>query len=210
VKDPASRLLAMSRVPLVQRSDMRGSLANLPPGAARRAVEALCYRLPPKEGVLATTLFLDAQLALVDDMLLYFDRMSMIHSLEVRVPFLDHKVVEYCATIPSQFKVDRSVTKRVLKEAARGLLPEEVIHRKKVGFFRDATTAWFEAQADSAVKEVLLDPGAQYQAFISRSAVEKRLAPSRRSGSEDLSRQLITLLMLELWLSRLASRGAPS
>jgi len=136
--------------------------------------------------------------------------MSMIHSLEVRVPFLDHKVVEYCATIPSQFKVDRSVTKRVLKEAARGLLPEEVIHRKKVGFFRDATTAWFEAQADSAVKEVLLDPGAQYQAFISRSAVEKRLAPSRRSGSEDLSRQLITLLMLELWLSRLASRGAPS
>ena len=54
---------------------------------------------------LETTLYVDAQLALVDDMLHYFDRASMAHSLEVRVPFLDHHLVEHCATIPDQLKV---------------------------------------------------------------------------------------------------------
>jgi asparagine synthase (glutamine-hydrolysing) len=175
--------------------------AALPTGAARRAIETLSCRLPEGGGALSTTLFLDAQLALVDDMLLYFDRMSMAHSLEVRVPYLDHKVVEFCATIPSEFKVNGSVTKRVLKEAARGLLPSEIINRKKIGFFRQATTAWFETQSDGAVKDVLLDPGARYQTFLNRSAVEMSLMSHRRSGNEDISRQLITLLMLELWLA---------
>jgi len=140
---------------------------------------------------------------LVDDMLLYFDRMSMAHSLEVRVPFLDHKVVEFCATIPAEFKVDGSVTKRVLKEAASELLPSDIIHRKNIGFFRDATTAWFEANADGVLKDVLLDPSARYQQFLDRSAVETVLSPGRRVGDGDTSRQLVTLLMLELWLAQL-------
>ncbi len=58
--------------------------------------------------------------ALVDDMLHYFDRMSMAHSLEVRVPFLDHELVELAATIPARLKVRRRVTKVVLKEAGAG------------------------------------------------------------------------------------------
>ena len=70
------------------------------------------------------TLYLDARLGLVDDMLLYFDRTSMAHSLEVRVPFLDHRLVEWAATLPPSAKVHRGVTKRVLREAGGRLLPE--------------------------------------------------------------------------------------
>ena len=204
-EDPASRLLAMSGIPLADRDEGRGGVPGLPQDAARRAIETLAGRLPRAGSALAGTLFLDAQLALVDDMLLYFDRMSMAHSLEVRVPFLDHKLVEFCATIPDEFKVHGAVTKRVLKEAAAGILPPEIIHRKKIGFFRQATTAWFEAQAESALEDVLLDPGARYQSFLSRSAVERSLIRGRRSGDEDTSRQLVTLLMLELWLARLTA-----
>ena len=78
----------------------RGPLAELDGGAPRRAVIAHLNGF--SDDPLPTTLFLDAQLALVDQMLHYFDRASMAHSLEVRVPFLDHELVEYCATIPSR------------------------------------------------------------------------------------------------------------
>ena len=73
--------------------------------------------------------------ALVDDMLHYFDRMSMAHSLEVRVPFLDHHFVEFAATVPPNLKVNRFRTKLVLKHAARGILPDQIIDKPKIGFF---------------------------------------------------------------------------
>ena len=158
-------------------------------------------------GALPATLYLDAQLALVDSMLHYFDSMSMAHSLEVRVPFLDHKVVEFCATIPPRFKVHGSVTKYALKEAAEGLLPADVIHRKKVGFFRQATSAWFDSQVAGVLPETLLDPGARYTEFLDRSAVERPCDPHEASRDESARRGLIALLMLELWLSRCLPRA---
>ncbi len=205
-EDPGSRLLAFSGLPLPYPSHSGDEHPKLPRGAAKRAIEVHSGRLPGTASALSSTLFLDAQLALVDDMLLYFDRMSMAHSLEVRVPFLDHKVVEYCATIPDEFKVDGSVTKRVLKEAASGILPQEIIHRKKIGFFRQATSTWFKAQAEVVLKDVLLDPAARYQSFLSRSAVERCLTQGRRPTDDDTARQMVTLFMLELWLARLPPR----
>lgn len=59
----------------------------------------------------------------------------MAHSLEVRVPFLDHHVVELCATIPARHKIRRLDTKHVLKDLARGLIPDRIIDKPKVGFF---------------------------------------------------------------------------
>ena len=104
-RTPAERLLAMSgRVDGELRGRLaRNGLAQLDGDAPLRAIEALAAGLDGDP--LAETLYLDAQLALVDDMLHYFDRASMAHSLEVRVPFLDHQLVEFCATIPSSLKV---------------------------------------------------------------------------------------------------------
>jgi len=121
---PAERLLAMSgRDPRRENGLVHGHLDGLDGRATLRAIEALAGGLHGDP--LAETLYLDAQLALVDDMLHYFDRTSMAHSLEVRVPFLDHEVVEFCATIPTRLKVRRLNTKHILKESARGIVPDQ-------------------------------------------------------------------------------------
>lgn len=207
-RDHGARLLAMSSLPALPVEARLGRLGDVPPGAGRRAVDLHARRLPRSTGALPATLFLDAQLALVDSMLHYFDRMSMAHSLEVRVPFLDHKVVEFAARIPARFKVKGAVTKHVLREAAGGLLPPDIIHRKKVGFFRQATSTWFDAQVDGVMSDVLLDPGARYREFLDQAAVGRAIEHGRRSADDADRRTLIALLMLEVWLARVLPRTA--
>ena len=110
-----------------RRTLFRGELAGVDGNAARRAIAS---RLDGLRGrAVDTTLYLDGQLALPDLMLHYFDRGSMAHSLEVRVPFLDHELVELCARIPASLKVRGKATKIVLRSAARGLVPDEIIDK---------------------------------------------------------------------------------
>ncbi len=134
----------------------RGPLAEVGGGAGLRALQSRLGGVA--DDPLPATLYLDGQLGLVDDMLHYFDRASMAHSLEVRVPFLDHHVVEYCATIPSRHKVRRLDTKHVLKHGARGLIPDRIIDKPKVGFFNAAVDGWFRAQTKGAISDYLLGP----------------------------------------------------
>ena len=135
------RLLSMSGSPRVLPF---GGARPWPAGGAGRqcGARAIAYRLGdfPDEP-LPATLFIDGQLGLVDDMLHYFDRASMAHSLEVRVPFLDHEFVESARTIPADLKVHRLETKHVLRHAARGLVPDRIIDKPKIGFFTRQSTA---------------------------------------------------------------------
>jgi asparagine synthase (glutamine-hydrolysing) len=198
--DPVDRLLAMSsRLDDGARMRLaRGPLAALDGGAAQRAIAS---RLGATTGgPLAETLYLDAQLALVDDMLHYFDRTSMAHSLEVRVPFLDHEVVEFCATIPNAYKVRRLTTKYVLKRAASGLVPDSVIGKRKVGFFHRTVGEWFEKQAGGAVSDYLLDENPRYADFIDRAEVERLVTQQRSGGGAGNEQVLLGVLMLEIWL----------
>ena len=131
-------------------------------------------------------------------MLHYFDRASMAHSLEVRVPFIDHQLVELCATIPSAYKLHRFTrSKHVLKIAARGLVPDRIVDKPKVGFFNRSVEGWLHAQTDGAVSEYLLDPGARVHEFVDRTALESLV----RSHSHDNGTYVVlSLLMLEIWL----------
>jgi asparagine synthase (glutamine-hydrolysing) len=194
------RLLAMSgRLDNGLRADMlRGPLGQLDGQAARRAIAARLNGVP--DDPLPTTLYLDAQLALVDDMLHYFDRASMAHSLEVRVPFLDHHLVEYCATIPADLKVRRLTTKYVLKEAARGLIPDRIIDKQKIGFFAASVDRWFSAQTNGVITDYLLAPSPRYAEFIDRGTVAKMVARHADGTDTSHSRLLLSLLMLEIWL----------
>ncbi len=204
--DDAARLVAMSGQlsEEVRARLYRGELAQLRPGAARGAVLS---RLDGVRGdPLAVTLYLDGQLALVDTMLHYFDRASMAHSLEVRVPFLDHHLVEYSATVPSDLKVRRLETKYVLRQAARGVIPDRILDKPKVGFFRAAEAAWLGAQLDGAVSEYLLRPDARCAEFLERSEVERQVADYRQ-GRHRNARLLLGLLMLEVWLSSYLPRA---
>jgi asparagine synthase (glutamine-hydrolysing) len=205
--DPAERMIALR--------------AQLDPDVARRLAgdRALSAHLDAARDAvrsrldghgahpLAQVLYLDAKLGLVDDMLHYFDRCSMAHSLEVRVPFLDHRLVELCATIPANLKVRRGETKHVLRRAARGLVPDWVIDKPKIGFFNAAVDSWFRAQADKAIPDFLLAPDPRYAELIDPRAVAGLVAEQRRTGSKRLGNVLLSVLLLEVWLSTYLPRA---
>jgi asparagine synthase (glutamine-hydrolysing) len=206
--DSASRLVHMSGAvgPALRERLVRGQLASRDGGAALRAVQRHLNGVSADP--LSETLYLDAQLGLPDDMLHYFDRASMAHSLEVRVPFLDHHVVEYCATIPRNLKVHRLETKHVLKHAARGLVPDRIIDKGKIGFFNSAVQEWFRAQTDGAVGAFLLDERPAYADMIDRGVVAELAHRHAREDGGRLEYPLLAILMLEVWLSTFLPRAA--
>jgi len=187
----------------VRSRSARGGLEQVNPSVVETA---LADRVDgaPRHG-LARTLVLDAQLSLVDDMLHYFDRTSMASSLEVRVPFLDHRLVELCAQMPVSLKLSGGTTKAILRSAARGLVPEAVLSRPKVGFFSGAVGHWFDRQIGGEIVDRLLDPSAQFAAYVDQKEVEQLLG---RRGSYRSSKLLLTLLMLEVWLGSYLPRAA--
>ena len=200
----SDRLLAMSgRVDDTLRAALyRGPLADTDGHAALRAIIPLAADVD--DAPLAATLHIDGQLMLPDDLLHYYDRASMMQSLEVRVPFLDHKVVEYCARIPTSLKVHHLRTKHVLKEAARGIVPQRIIDKRKIGFLRGATSGWLQSQMDYAISDYLLAPNPHYAEFLDRAAVERLIAQHR---SVDDSHLLLVILMLEVWLATYVPRA---
>ena len=138
-------------------------------------------------------------------MLHYFDRASMAHSLEVRVPFLDHRVVEYCATVPSELKVRRLRTKHLLKEAARGLVPDHVIDKRKIGFFRGSVEAGSALRADQRDAR----PSARSRRAVHRVPRSRRRQTLVRDhpAGEATGQLLLSILMLEVWLREYLPRA---
>ena len=154
---------------------------------------------------------MDAQLGLPDDMLHYFDRGSMAHSLEVRVPFLDHLFVERAAAIPANLKLHGRTTKHVLREAARGLVPDNIIDKPKIGFFNASMSAWIASAIEHAAARSLL--GEHPVRRIPRPPRGVELVDTQRTGPTPRRAQLLlAILLLEAWLQTYLPRrtaGAP-
>jgi asparagine synthase (glutamine-hydrolysing) len=140
-------------------------------------------------------------------MLHYFDRASMARSLEVRVPFLDHHVVELCAQIPTDLKVRGITTKYLLKKVARGLVPDRIITKRKIGFFHGAISDWFRAQTSGAISDYLLTPNPRYQEFLDRGVVEHLVHTHTQDRRSQDGRLLLSILLLEIWLSTYLPRA---
>jgi asparagine synthase (glutamine-hydrolysing) len=136
------------------------------------------------------------QTYLPDDLLIKTDRCSMAASLEARSPFLDHKLAEFAATIPIDLKLKGRTTKYILKEAARGLLPDSIIDRPKHGF-GVPLGAWLRKDI-APVKDILLSDTARQRKLLNIPVVE-RLVAEHEAGKRDHNRQLWTLLTLEQW-----------
>src|ERR1051325_4539582 len=109
---------------------MRGVFAGAAPEELSRAVLGNCRSRDP----LNRALFLDLETLLPDQVLAFVDRLSMAHSVEVRPPFLDHRLVEYVATLPGSMKIKNGRNKHILKEAVADLLPGDLLDRPKEGF----------------------------------------------------------------------------
>jgi asparagine synthase (glutamine-hydrolysing) len=133
---------------------------------------------------------------LPDDLLIKADRASMAASLEARAPFLDHELAELVAPMAITHKMKGSTLKLVLKEAAKGLLPESIIHRKKHGF-GVPLGAWLRKDI-SPVKDLLLSSTAKQRGLLNMGQVEK-LITEHETGQRDHNRILWTLLTLEQW-----------
>ncbi|MCD7807538.1 MAG: asparagine synthase C-terminal domain-containing protein, partial [Lachnospiraceae bacterium] len=140
--------------------------------------------------------YIDIHFWLIGDILLKADKMSMAHSLEVRVPFLDKKVFEVARHIPTRYKVNQDNTKYAMRQAAHRYLPDMVAEKKKLGF-PVPTRVWLrEDKYYNIVKEAFLSPAAE-QYFHTRELV--RLLDRHKNGKEDNSRKIWTVYMFLVW-----------
>ena len=130
------------------------------------------------------------------DILTKVDRMSMAHSLEARVPLLDHPFVEFAATIPADWKLYRGKTKHIFVKSLRGCLPDEVLDRPKKGF-GVPLNRWFRGPLRPLVRELLLSDTARARGIFNEAYVNRLIA--RQEQGRPLDLHIWTLLSLELW-----------
>ena len=146
---------------------------------------------------LSRMLYLDTKLWLPDDLLARGDKTSMASSLEARVPLLDHKLVEFAASLPPHMKLKGLTRKYLLKKVARRWLPSEVIDRKKEGFPMPFSI-WFRNEARDFVRD-LLSPATLKRRGLFDVAYVEQLLQHHESGVADHGSLLWGLLSLELW-----------
>jgi asparagine synthase (glutamine-hydrolysing) len=125
------------------------------------------------------------------------DRMSMAASLEARAPFLDYRVVEYAATIPSALKIRGTQTKYILKKAMAPLLPPEIINRGKEGFSIPIKN-WLRQELRPMMLEVLAPAQIRRDGFFDAEYVQK-LVTAHLQGAENHSHRLWALMVFNIW-----------
>ncbi len=134
---------------------------------------------------------------LPDDLLVKADKMTMAASLELRVPMLDHKLMEFATALPDHYRLNNGQGKYLLKKLMEKHLPHEIIYRKKQGFPVPIAT-WFRTSLYEKTREILLDDKTLSRGYFKPGYIESVLA-RHKSGKEDLSRRIFSLLNLELW-----------
>jgi len=141
-------------------------------------------------------LYADMKTYLVE-LLMKQDQMSMAASIESRVPFLDHRLVEFAAALPPRMKLRGLTTKWILREAVREILPAEILTRKKMGF-PVPFGIWMRGPWKEVARDVLLDVRSRQRGIIDPAAVE-RLLSAHAAGAMDGADAIWSLLNLELW-----------
>jgi asparagine synthase (glutamine-hydrolysing) len=192
-------LEVMSHFPLAA---LRAVLAPLLRDAVRghdpyAAALALHARAARGLGQVPALPALDAMTYMTDDVLVKVDRTSMMNSLETRAPLLDHHVLEFVARLPFEYKLRGDVTKWVLRECVRPLLPPAIMARGKQGF-GVPLERWFAGDFGRLAREVLLDRRCRERGWLAAPEVERLLAGD---GLRDAVRakRVYTLVCLELW-----------
>ncbi len=133
------------------------------------------------------------------DILTKVDRMTMAHSIEARPPLLDHKLVEFAATIPADMRMRGGTTKYLLKRAMRGILPDAIIDRPKHGF-AVPLARWFRGELREFACDLLLSDACRRRGFFNAPYLETLFR--QNDGGRDLDLQLWTILSFELWCRR--------
>ncbi|MFP4368149.1 MAG: asparagine synthase (glutamine-hydrolyzing) [Candidatus Kapaibacterium sp.] len=149
-------------------------------------------------------LYVELQQRLAELLLMRVDKISMAHSIEARVPFLDHRIVEFSMSIPPDIKVPKdNTTKYLLKKAVKGILPDEIIHRKKQGFQAPVQEwlrfDWFPFAEDKLLNGTLSRLGLFEEEYL------MRMLAGQRDGKKRAN-EIFSLLMLNLWYEEFIER----
>jgi asparagine synthase (glutamine-hydrolysing) len=183
---------------------------QLLPGSLKRVLSEL-GALPATSDDLAPYLWLDQKYYLADDILTKSDRMSMAHSVEVRPPFLDHRIVEFAAKLPASLKIRDAQQKVILKELMREKLPREILERPKMGFDIPAHE-WLRGPLRNLLVDAL-HYGASECGSLFRSEVLDKYLRLHLERKANLGYHLWGLLILFLWMKKWgiqpASSGTP-
>jgi len=140
--------------------------------------------------------------------LTYTDKTSMASSVEVRVPLLDHELIELSAKLPPRLKLKGLTRKYALKRAAEAWLPKEIINRKKAGFSAPVR-AWLVRDLREMVEDLLSESNIRTRGYFQYKAV-RRLIDDNLSGREDNSLKVFQLMTLELWHRAFIDAAAPA
>ncbi len=167
---------------------------------ANRSVFRLGRQLADDAGsrdLLSQMQYVDQMLYLPDDILVKVDRASMAVSLEARAPLLDYRLAEFMATVPAELRFRNGTKKYLLKKAVSGTLPEEIIHRSKMGF-GVPLKYWFRRPLADFARDVLLSQQVRERGIF-RTQELKVLLDEHAQGSRDFSTKIWALLFFELW-----------
>ncbi len=185
------------------RADKRGLVSAALPGS----LDAMLGELAAVGDNLPAYLWFDQKYYLPDDILTKVDRISMAHSIEVRPPFLDHRIVEFAASLPADMRIQGSRQKVILKELMRGKLPPAILSRKKVGFDVPAHE-WFRGPLRPLLEETLAGAAGSYSAIFRFDKIDA-LAQAHWQRRANLGYHLWGLLTLFLWMKRWRIQMAP-
>ena len=152
---------------------------------------------------LSRVLYTDIKTYLVSDILVKVDRMSMANSLEVRAPLLDHRVVEFAASIPSSLKLHEGDKKHILKKAFARLLPNDILYRKKMGF-SVPLSHWLKNELRATIEEKVIAKHSGLSNYFNVVEINK-IWREHLQGKRDNSTVLWSLLMFELWFQNYLS-----
>ena len=143
--------------------------------------------------------FLEVRSTLPDELLMYADKLSMAHSLELRVPYLDKDTVEYAERLGSNLKVRNGVGKWLHRQVCRKFLPEAIVRRKKRGFAMNVVDDWFRTSIGGSMADTFADSDSAIYEFLNPTAV-RQLHADHVAGRHDHHKILFSLVVLEEWL----------
>jgi asparagine synthase (glutamine-hydrolysing) len=148
------------------------------------------------QGILDQMLYIDTKTWLPDDLLIKADKMTMANSLELRVPLLDHRLLEFAASLPPHYKLNGFNLKYVWKKALSKRVPDSILKRKKAGF-PVPYEFWLRNNLKDQIREILTDRKTMERGYFQRAAVEKLIDANSDSGT--YSKEVFSLVALELW-----------
>jgi asparagine synthase (glutamine-hydrolysing) len=143
--------------------------------------------------------FLELRSTLPDELLMFADKLSMAHGLELRVPYVDKEIVEYVERLPGNLKVRNGSRKWLHRQVCQTYLPHAIMVRKKRGFACNVVDDWFRSAMDGRMAETLTDGGSKLYGYLLPAAV-RALFDRHASGREDHHKILFSLVVLQEWL----------